>query len=75
MSEFNVWSYLAKMGVSVKGPSSHTLAEGDKASGMLTPTVVTLDDIEEFLHTDYQEFSCQAPGCKVRKTHYSTFVI
>ena len=66
MAEFNVWSYLAKMGASVKGPGSRTLEEGDKASGMLTPTLVTLEDIEEFLHTDYHEFSCQAPGCKVR---------
>jgi len=63
MSEFNVWSYLAKMGVSVKGPASRTLQEGDKVSGMLNPTFLTLEDIEEFLHTDYGEFSCQAPGC------------
>ena len=63
MSEFNVWSYLAKMGVSVKGPTSRTLSEGDKQAGMTTPTLLTLDDIEEFLHTDYEEFSCQAPGC------------
>jgi len=63
MSEFNVWSYLARMGVSVKGPASRTLAEGDRQAGMTAPTLVTLDDIEEFLHTDYEVFSCQAPGC------------
>jgi len=63
MSEFNVWSYLARMGVSVKGPASRTLAEGDRQAGMTAPTLLTLDDIEEFLHTDYEVFSCQAPGC------------
>ena len=65
MSEFNVWSYLAKMGVSVKSAGSRDLREGDQVCGMMTPTVVTVQDIEEFLHTDFGEFSCQAPGCKV----------
>ena len=65
MSEFNVWSYLAKMGVSVKTAGSSALREGDQVCGMMTPTVVTVQDIEEFLHTDFGEFSCQAPGCKV----------
>jgi len=63
MADFNVWSYLAKMGVSVKGPGSRTLEEGDQVSGMLTPTFLKLEDIEEFLHKDFQEFHCQAPGC------------
>ena len=63
MSEFNVWSYLARMGVSVKGSASRTLAEGDRQAGMTAPTLLTLDDIEEYLHTDYEAFSCQAPGC------------
>ena len=79
MSEFNVWAYVAKMGVSVKGPgSSRSLAEGDKVAGMTTPTILTLEDIEEFLHVDYEEFSCQAPGCRQTfsqlhecETHYN----
>ena len=64
MAEFNVWSYLAKMGTSVKGPASRSLAEGDQQAGMTRPTFLTLEDIEEYLHTDYGEFSCQAPGCR-----------
>ena len=79
MSEFNVWAYVARMGVSVKGPgNSRSLAEGDKVAGMNTPTFLTLEDIEEFLHVDYEEFSCQAPGCKESfsqlhecETHYN----
>ena len=30
---------------------------------MLTPTFLKLEDIEEILHKDFQEFHCQAPGC------------
>ena len=79
MSEFNVWAYVAKMGVSVKGPgTSRSLAEGDKVAGMTSPTFLTLEDIEEFLHVDYEEFSCQAPGCRETfsqlhqcETHYN----
>ena len=79
MSDFNVWAYVAKMGVSVKGPgSSRSLAEGDKVAGMTAPTLLTLEDIEEFLHVDYEEFSCQAPGCRETfsqlhecETHYN----
>ena len=78
MSEFNIWAYVAKMGVSVKGPSSRSLAEGDKIAGMTSPTFLTLEDIEEFLHVDYGEFSCQVPGCRESftqlhesETHYN----
>jgi len=78
MTEFNVWAYVAKMGVSVKAPGSRSLAEGDKIAGINTPTLLTLEDIEEFLHVDYGEFSCQVPGCKETfnqlhesETHYN----
>lgn len=63
MCDFNVWSYLAKMGVSVRGPGLASMAEGDKVAGMDTPTFISLDDIEELLHVDYAQFSCQVPGC------------
>ena len=78
MSEFNIWAYVAKMGVSVKGSGSRSLAEGDKIAGMTRPTFLTLEDIEEFLHVDYGEFSCAVPGCKESfsqlhesETHYN----
>jgi len=63
MCDFNVWSYLAKMGVSVRGPGLASMAEGDKVAGMDSPTFISLDDIEELLHVDYAQFSCQVPGC------------
>jgi len=63
MCDFNVWSYLAKMGVSVRGPGLASMAEGDKVAGMDIPTFIALDDIEELLHVDYAQFSCQVPGC------------
>jgi len=64
MSDFNVWSYLAKMGVSVRGPGVDSMAEGDKVAGINTPNILTFSDIEEFLHVDYARFNCQVPGCK-----------
>ena len=26
------------------------------------PVTLTIEDVEEFLHKDYQEFPCQVPG-------------
>jgi len=78
MCDFNVWSYLAKMGVSVRGPGMVSMEEGDKVAGMDTPTFLALEDIEEFLHVDYAQFSCQVPGCSQKfsqlhqsETHYN----
>jgi len=51
------------MGVSVRGPGLAFMAEGDKVAGMDIPTFIALDDIEELLHIDYAQFSCQVPGC------------
>lgn len=51
------------MGVSVRGPGLASMAEGDKVAGMDSPTFIALDDIEELLHVDYAQFSCQVPGC------------
>lgn len=68
-----MWSYLAKMGVSVRGPTSPAMVEGDKVAGIDNPTVIALEDIEEFLHVDYAQFSCQVPGCSqtFRQLHES----
>eukprot|EP00092_Neocalanus_flemingeri_P014528 GFUD01015675.1.p1 GENE.GFUD01015675.1~~GFUD01015675.1.p1 ORF type:complete len:320 (-),score=80.47 GFUD01015675.1:523-1482(-) len=78
MCDFNVWSYLAKMGVSVRGPGLASMAEGDKVAGMDSPTFLSLEDIEELLHVDYAQFSCQVPGCNYTfsqlhqsETHYN----
>jgi len=78
MCDFNVWSYLAKMGVSVRGPGVASMLEGDKVAGMESPTFIALEDIEELLHVDYAQFSCQVPGCNQTfsqlhqsETHYN----
>jgi len=47
----------------VRGPGLASMAEGDKVAGMDSPTFIALDDIEELLHVDYVQFSCQVPGC------------
>lgn len=64
MGEFNVWSYLAKMGVSVRGPGHKDFREGDQVAKVDQPILLKLEDIEELLHVEYKKFSCQVPGCK-----------
>ena len=85
MGEFNVWSYVAKMGV--KGKIIYTLrpeininpyiytkvrqscdpyfGEGDAITKINSPTFLVAEDVEEFLHKDFDKFNCQAPGCQV----------
>jgi len=60
----DVWSYIARLGVSMKGAGDDFFAEGDAVCAMRTCQYMTQVDIEEFLHDDLTEFSCQAPGCK-----------
>jgi len=78
MGDFNVWSYLAKMGVTVRGPGHPDLKEGDQICRVNQPILLKLEDIEELLHVEYKRFSCQAPGCKETfsqlhesETHYN----
>jgi len=73
-----VWGYLARMGVSVRGPGHEALQEGDRLAGLTQPIILRLEDIEELLHTDYKQFSCQVPGCGQKfsqlhesETHYN----
>lgn len=78
MSQFNVWSYLARLGVGVRGPGHESLQEGDRVAGAPGPALLTQLDVEELLHVDYAVFSCQAPGCSQTfsqlldsETHYN----
>lgn len=45
-------------------PRDPLFAEGDKLSKINEAILLTIEDVEEFLHRDFQEFSCQVPGCK-----------
>jgi len=58
-----VWGYLARMGVEVRGPGQTFMREGDKVAGVDRPVILRMEDIEELLHVDYKQFSCQVPGC------------
>lgn len=64
MSDLNVWSYVAKMGVQVRPTSDPYFSEGDAVTKINTPTFLVAEDVEEFLHRDFDKFSCQAPGCQ-----------
>jgi len=64
MGDFNVWAYLAKMGTSLKAPGHQDFREGDRVTKINRSIVLTLEDVEEFLHVDYKQFTCQVPGCK-----------
>ncbi|XP_023323226.1 uncharacterized protein LOC111697435 [Eurytemora carolleeae] len=66
MADFNVWSYLAKLRVQVRGPNDPFFEDGDHLCKVNSPVSVTVEDVEEFLHKEYQEFSCQVPGCQER---------
>jgi len=66
MSDFNVWSYFAKLGVQVRGPGDPFFQDGDTLCKTSDPVILTVEDVEEFLHKDYQEFPCQIPGCTAR---------
>jgi len=64
MGDFNVWGYLAKMGISIKETRDQDFKEGNKVTKINHPIILTLEDVEEFLHVDYKQFTCQVPGCK-----------
>ena len=59
----DIWSYVARLGVEMKGAGDEFFAEGDKICQMRTCQYLTQIDIEELLHKDLKEFSCQVPGC------------
>eukprot|EP00088_Acartia_fossae_P050969 TRINITY_DN5721_c0_g1_i12.p1 TRINITY_DN5721_c0_g1~~TRINITY_DN5721_c0_g1_i12.p1 ORF type:complete len:500 (-),score=128.88 TRINITY_DN5721_c0_g1_i12:746-2245(-) len=64
MSDFNVWGYIARLGSRVLGPGDPTLRSGDEVCAVNEPIVLVLQDVEEFLHQEYAEFQCSAPGCR-----------
>lgn len=64
MGEFNVWSYVAKMGVKVRQSCDPYFGEGDVITKINSPTFLVAEDVEEFLHKDFDKFNCQAPGCQ-----------
>lgn len=66
MSDFNVWSYFAKVGVQVRVASDPFFEEGNRLCKVDEPIQLTVEDVEEFLHIDYNEFPCQIPGCPAR---------
>jgi len=78
MSTFNVWGYLARMGVEVRGPGHNSVEEGDHVAGVNTPIILRIEDLEELLHRDFKQFSCQVPNCGQKfsqlhesETHYN----
>jgi len=78
MSNFNVWGYLARMGVEVRGPGQDGVEEGDQVAGVNTPIILRIEDLEELLHRDFKQFSCQVPNCGQKfsqlhesETHYN----
>ena len=62
MADFNVWGYLARLGTRVLAPGDSTLQAGDEVCAINEPILLVLEDVEEFLHQEYQEFQCNAPG-------------
>jgi len=62
----DIWSYMARLGVQMRGAGDDFFAEGDGVCAMRTCQYMTQVDIEELLHDDFTEFSCQAPGCKAK---------
>lgn len=63
--EFDVWSYIARMGIRLRPAIDNFFLDGDAVCAMRTCQYVTQDDAEEFLHKDFKEFNCDAPGCDV----------
>ena len=62
MADFNVWAYLARLGTRVLSPGDATFQSGDEVCAVNEPILLVLQDVEEFLHQEYQEFQCSAPG-------------
>ena len=62
MVDFNVWGYLARLGTRVLSPGDPTLQAGNDVCAINEPILLVLEDVEEFLHQEYQEFQCNAPG-------------
>ena len=62
----DIWSYLARLGVQMRGASDEFFTEGDKVCAMRTCQYLTQIDLEELLHKDHEEFSCQVPGCQAK---------
>ena len=62
MADFNVWGYLARLGTRVLSPGDATFQSGDEVCAVNEPILLVLQDVEEFLHQEYQEFQCSAPG-------------
>ena len=60
----DVWSYMARLGVQMRGAGDDFFADGDKVCAMRTCQYLTQIDLEELLHQDLDEFSCQVPGCR-----------
>lgn len=65
MADFNVWGYLARLGTRVLSPGDPTLQAGNEVCAINEPILLVLEDVEEFLHQEYQEFQCNAPGCRL----------
>ena len=63
----DIWSYIARLGVEMRGAGDDFFADGDNVCAMRTCQYMTQVDIEELLHKDFEPFSCQVPGCKVRQ--------
>ena len=63
--EFDVWSYIARMGIRLRPARDTFFLDGDAVCAMRTCQFITQEDCEEFLHVDYKKFCCSAPGCQV----------
>ncbi len=64
--DFDVWSYVARLGTQMRGAADDFFAEGDSVCAMRSCQYLTQEDCEEFLHKDYETFSCSVPGCSAK---------
>ena len=66
---FDVWSYVARLGSRMRPASDPFFVEGDAVCQMRTcQYMMPLEDREDVLHADFEQFSCLAPGCQATFT-------
>jgi hypothetical protein len=66
MSDQDIWNYVARLGVQMRGASDDFFAEGDAVCAMRTCQYLTQIDVEELLHRDFDTFPCSVPGCQAK---------
>lgn len=54
MCDFDVWTYVARMGVRLRASSDPFFLDGDSICSMRHCSYLIQEDEEEFLHTDFK---------------------